>query len=221
MKAFGYVRVSTQGQASEGVSLDAQASRLAAWATANAFDLAEVFTDAGISGKRATNRPALTRALDAVCAAKGVLVVYSLSRLARSTKDAIAIVERLNRSGADLVSLTERIDTTTAAGKMIFTVFAAFAQFESDLASERTKGALAHMKSQGLRIGQIPFGSDLAADGVSLVPNASEQATLADLRAMRANGWTYQRIADELNRRGISTKTNRVWSWQTIRNLAA
>src|SRR5689334_15854067 len=99
MKAIGYVRVSTEEQANEGVSLEAQQARIAAWCLANDFELVELFIDAGLSGKRADNRPALHTAIDAACRSKAVLVVYSLSRLARSTRDTLAIAERLDKAG--------------------------------------------------------------------------------------------------------------------------
>ena len=98
-KAVGYVRVSTTEQAREGVSLDAQRARIAAWCAANGYELMALHADEGVSGKRATNRPALQAALDAACASKGALVVYSLSRLARSTKDALSISDRLGKAG--------------------------------------------------------------------------------------------------------------------------
>lgn len=215
--AILYVRVSTSGQALEGVSLEAQEARARSWATANGYEVAAVFTDAGISGKRAENRDGLQRGLAAVCAARGALVVYSLSRLARSTKDAIAIAERLERAGADLVSLTEKIDTTSASGKMVFRMLAVLAEFERDLVSERTKTAMRHKKAQGERVGQVPFGYQLAADGVHLEQAPAEQAVLADLATMRTAGWTWERIAAELNARGIGTKNGRTWTWQTAR----
>jgi len=62
--AIGYVRVSTAGQADDGVSLDVQRERIAAWCLANGYELGDVFVDAGISGKRADNRPALLDALN-------------------------------------------------------------------------------------------------------------------------------------------------------------
>ena len=119
MKTIGYVRVSTSGQAQDGVSLSAQEAKIRAWSELNGADDVVIFTDAGLSGKRADNRPALQDALRTV--GKGdALVVYSLSRLARSTKDTISIAETLDKRGADLLSLSEKIDTTTAAGKMVF-----------------------------------------------------------------------------------------------------
>ncbi len=224
MKAFAYTRCSTAGQANEGVTLEAQKDRAAAWCTASGHELAEVFTDAGISGKKASNRPALQAALDAVCqTAKreggAALVVYSLSRLARSTKDALAIAERLRKAGADLISLSERIDTGGAAGKLFYTVFAAFAEFERDVIAERTKTALAFKKANGERVGQVPFGFDLAADGVRLIPNAAEQATLADLRTMRAARWTWERISAELNARGLFNKSGSRWTLHNARKV--
>src|SRR3954454_24039305 len=132
MRAVAYIRVSTTDQATDGVSLDAQRARIGAWCLSNGAELAEgdIHVDAGISGKRADNRPSLVAALEGVCRSGGVLVVYSLSRLARSTKDTIAIAERLDRAGADLASLSEKIDTTTAAGKMLFRLMAVLAEFE-------------------------------------------------------------------------------------------
>ena len=138
MNAIGYIRVSTVGQAVEGVSLEAQRDKITAWCAANDAELAGVFVDAGISGKRSDNRPQLQAALEAVSAGS-VLVVYSLSRLARSTKDTISISERIEKSGADLVSINEKLDTSSAAGKMLFRLMAVLAEFESDQISERTR----------------------------------------------------------------------------------
>lgn len=219
--AILYLRVSTIGQATEGVSLDAQKTKAQAWAMLNGYSVAGAYTDAGVSGKRASNRDGLQKALDAVCGVRGALVVYSLSRLARSTADALAIAARLEKAGADLVSLTERIDTTTAAGKMVFRMLAVLAEFERDLVSERTTAALAHKAAQGERVGQIPMGSRLAADGVHLERDAAELATLEDLRAMRASGLSWQAIADALNGRGVSTKKGKAWTWQTARLAGA
>ena len=119
-KAVGYVRVSTEGQATEGVSLEAQKGRIEAWCSANGYTLAAMHVDAGLSGKRADNRPGLQAALADVCKSGGVLVVYSLSRLARSVPDAFRISERLAKRGADLVSLSESIDTTSAMGRAFY-----------------------------------------------------------------------------------------------------
>ncbi len=220
MKAIGYARVSTDGQATDGVSLDAQRGRIKAWCEANGYVLIGVQVDAGLSGCRADNRPALQAALSETCKHKAALIVYSLSRLARSTKDAIAISERLARHGADLVSLSERIDTTTAAGKMVFRMLAVLAEFERDQVAERTKGALSHMRSEGKRIsGRLPYGYNLALDGQNLLPNPQEQEGLRTILALKTAGLGTRRIATALSQRGVPTKTGSTWSPQTIRAI--
>ncbi len=196
--AVAYVRVSTEDQATEGVSIDAQRAKLEAWCLANDNELLEMFVDAGLSGGRADNRPGLQAAIAKACATGSALVVYSLSRLARSTKDTIAIGEQLDKAGADLVSLSEKIDTTSAAGKMIFRMLAVMAEFEKDQISERTTMALRHKKSRGQRVGTIPYGFDLAPDGKTLLQNASEQKVIAEIRRLREIGYTYRDIAAEL-----------------------
>lgn len=95
MKAIGYARVSTDGQVADGVSLDAQQTRLRAWCEANDYSLIGLHVNAGLSGYRCDNRSGLQTALSDVCKEQSALIVYSLSRLARSTKYAIAISERL------------------------------------------------------------------------------------------------------------------------------
>lgn len=217
MQAIGYVRVSTEGQVKEGVSLDAQQARIAAWCTANGYTLGPVHADAGLSGGRVDNRPALQTALTEVCRLKGALVVYSLSRLARSTKDAILISERLAKSGADLVSLTERIDTTSAAGKLFFRLMAVLNEFERDQISERTRGALVHLRNQGKRVsGYIPYGFDLGPDGRSLIPNPHEQGGIRTMYELRAQGLSLRQIAAQLAKAEIQTKTGAHWSPQAI-----
>ena len=97
--AIVYARVSTAGQATEGVSLDMQEEKACHWAKANGYPVEGIFIDRGISGRKMENRPELLNALNAVCNCSGVLVVYSLSRLARSTAETILIADRLNTDG--------------------------------------------------------------------------------------------------------------------------
>jgi DNA invertase Pin-like site-specific DNA recombinase len=213
-----YLRVSTAGQAAEGVSLEAQEARARAWAGGQGYEVSGVHVDAGVSGSKASNRPGLQAAIEQASATSGALVVYSLSRLARSTKDAISIAERLEKSGADLVSLTESIDTTSAAGKMVFRLLAVLAEFERDLVSERTSAALAYKKAKGERVGKLPYGFRLAPDGVHLEEDGEEQAILLELTSLRSAGLYWREIAAELNQRGVKTKEGRPWSIRTARH---
>ncbi len=210
--AIGYVRVSTDEQAREGVSLEAQRAKVVAYCGLHGVALAQTYADEGLSGKRADNRPGLQRAIAHACESHGVLMVYSLSRLARSTRDAIDIAERLAKSGADLVSITEKIDTTTSMGRFFFTTIAALAQLERDQISERTCMALAHKRSKRQRVsGHIPYGSRLADDGVNLLDEPQEQRAVEVIRRLRAAGGTTREIEKELQRLGLRPRNG--WHW--------
>jgi len=218
--AIGYIRVSTEGQAQDGVSLDAQRAKIEAWASLNDYDLIAVHVDAGISGKGMDNRPGLQAAL-ADCRKGSALVVYSLSRLARSTKDTILISERLAKSGADLVSLSERIDTTSAAGKMVFRLMAVMAEFERDQISERTVTAMQFKKGKGELVGAVPYGFALSDDGVKLVENAVEQAVIVQAKELRASGLSLGKVATELDRRGLVSRNGKPFQATQVMRMVA
>lgn len=218
--AIGYVRVSTEGQATEGISLEAQQAKIRAWCDVNDYELQGIEVDAGLSGGRADNRPALQKALERACDLKGTaLVVYSLSRLARSTKDTIEIADRLDKAGADLVSLSEKIDTTSAAGRMVFRVLAVLAEFERDQISERTSLALQYKRSKKERVGRVPYGFDLAEDGVKLLENAAEQAIIARIGELRRAGSSYRDIAGALNDSTIRAKAGGRWHAKVVMEI--
>jgi site-specific DNA recombinase len=219
MRAIGYIRVSTQGQAEDGVSLDAQESKIRAWAELNDADVL-IFRDEGISGKRADNRPGLQAALETI--GKGdALLVYSLSRLSRSTKDAIMLSETLQKKDADLVSLSEKIDTTSAAGKMVFRMLAVLSEFERDQVSDRTRFALAHKKANNEKTGgALPFGSELASDGKHLAVNEREREAVGIILELNTRGYSLRAICRELEIRGIETKTGKSkWNPKTISKI--
>lgn len=88
---------------------------------------------------------------------------------------------------------------------------------ERNLTRERTRSALAVKKANGQRVGTVPYGFDLADDGITLTENLAEQAVIADIRSMRAGGTTLEAIADALTERGVLTKTGKSrWSYQAV-----
>lgn len=219
MKAVAYCRVSTASQSEEGVSLDMQRDRIAAWCVGNGYDLDAVFIET-MSGARAANRPELQRALVHASKVRGVLVVYSLSRLARSVRDTLDIAERLERAQANLASLTERIDTNSALGKMVFRLLSTLNEFERDQLAERTESAMAHLRRAGRRIShKIPFGYQLAGDGATLVPDAPEQHVLVQMRLWRSESVSLGGIAARLAAAGVCTKEGGRWHPSTVKAI--
>ncbi len=225
-RAVGYVRVSTEEQAREGSSLDAQRARIASWCELNGYELVAVHADEGLSGKRADTRPGLQAAL--VDAAGGAaLVVYSLSRVSRSTRDMLTIAEQLERAGADLVSLTERIDTTGAAGRMVFRMLAVLNEFERDVIAERTSATLQHKKRSGKAVSRAPRGLRLVreADGRNAVLERDADSDglrlVGRARELRQGGLSFARIAEQLMAEGFRPERGRRFYDSTVRYMLA
>ena len=214
-KAIGYIRVSTQKQADEGVSLDAQRAKIEAWCLANDYDLTNVFCDEGISGTKSDRDGVLAAMAEA---GKGTaLVVYSLSRLTRSTTDLITFAEQVEKQGADLISLSEKIDTTTAAGKMVFRMMGVLNEFERDQVSERTKAALAHKKANNQVYNHTPYG--YSRNGENLQKDDAEAAVAAQAVKLYQSGQTMRAIARHLNDLGIPTKLGKLWQPMQVSRL--
>ncbi len=138
----GYARVSTDDQ-----RMDLQKDALIQ-AGVDPVRIYEEF----VSGVR-TRRPQLEECLKSL--RKGdMLLVWRLDRLGRSVPELIRILEDLKERGVEFRSLTESIDTSSAVGKMIFHMLAAFAEFERNLISERTKAGLKAARARGHRGGR-------------------------------------------------------------------
>jgi len=217
-RAIGYVRVSTEDQAKEGVSLDNQRRKIELYAEMNDLDLIAIESDEGISAKN-LNRPGVKRVLDMIHKKKvDCIIIYKLDRMFRNTVDALNTSQILDRQGIALHSINERLDTKSAVGKFFFSLMASLAEMERNIISERTADALAGKKANGERVGEIPLGYDLV-DG-RLVDNENEQAVIHHINELRAEGLSYRTIADRLTMDGIATKKglNR-WNYQTVRNI--
>ena len=218
MKAIGYTRCSTNEQADSGLGLEAQAERIRAYCAMRGSELLDLITDAGVSGgKPLASREGGQRLLTAIRERKAdAVVMLKLDRMFRNAGDCLTTVERWEKAGVALhvVDLGgNAIDTTSAAGRFMLTVLAGAAEMERNLTRERTRSAMAVKRGNGQRIGTVPYGYDLAADGTTLIPNESEQAVIADIRAWRSLGWTLERIADALTARSVPTKTGKSERW--------
>ena len=216
-QAVAYVRVSTPGQRDEGVSLDAQRAKITAWCAVMGYELVATYADEGISGHSMDKRPGLQQAIDDACTRGGVLVVYSLSRLARNTRETLELGETFAQAGADIVRLSENIDTTSAAGKMVFRMLAVLAEFERDQIAERTAMGMAYKRSQGHRVSRhLPYGQQLSADGLHLEPQAAEQAVIAVVKALHAAGLSTRTIATRLAEQGMLSRKGTMFAPSAI-----
>ena len=151
---FGYARVSTEQQC-----LDRQLDML------KKYGVDKIYNEKMTGTKR--NRPELEKLMERLTEGDTV-VVESLSRLGRSTKDLIWLMETFNSKGVNLVSLKESIDTTSSTGKLLFTLMSALAQFERDVLADRTREGLAAAKARGRKGGRPPANSESVKRAVKL-----------------------------------------------------
>ena len=177
---IGYARVSTQEQ-----NLDRQLDGLRARGCERIYQ-------EKMTGTKA-ERPEFQKMLDALRPGD-TLVTDSFSRLSRSTKDLLALVDRLNAQGVNLISIKEQLDTTTATGKMMLTMLSALSQFERDLIAERTVDGLKAARARGRMGGRPKAGSE----------KAKEQA----IALYKANTLTNKEIAETVK---VSTATLSRW----------
>ena len=152
---LGYARVSTHDQ-----HPDAQRDRLM---EAGAL---RVFTDI-ISGKR-FDRPALAELIDHARPGDRLCIIR-LDRLGRSLRELLETVDDLKARGIHLLSLEERLDTSSAAGELVFHVFGAIAHFERRLISERTRDGIAAARKRGRTPGRPPLDPDTVSAAQKLI----------------------------------------------------
>jgi len=207
-----YLRVSTQEQAREGISLAAQEAKLRAYCELRGLRVVEVVTDAGVSGgKPMYSRAGGQRILDLVkrCAVAHV-IAYKLDRLFRDCADCLTVTTAWDKKAIalHLVDLGgQTLDTSSAMGRFFLTVMAGAAELERNLICERTSEAMSYVKSQGLKTGgDVPYGYVVAVDGKTLVAAEAEQALLTAIREARERGLSQRAIVAELAQKGFTTR---------------
>lgn len=218
MKAIGYIRVSTDEQAREGISLDNQRAKIEAYCMINDLSLVEIIEDAGKSGKdlkregiQAVIQKIKRHEIDAV-------IVYKLDRLSRKVKDTLSIMDLIDKKEIAFHSIMEKIDTKTATGRFFVNIVASMSQWERDTISERTKDALQLKVTRNERAGQIPYGYRLAPDGNTLIENEKEQEAIRLIKELHGKGYNYLAICRELTRKGYQPLGSH-WYAQSIKNI--
>ena len=157
-RAALYMRVSTVDQRPEN-----QLNELRHFAGQRGFQIAEEYTDHGVSGTK-SRRPALDKMLnDAHKRRFDVVVVWACDRLARSTKHFLQVLDELNELGVQFLSQREAIDTEGPLGRAIVVIVSAVAELERSLIVERVRAGMRRAKLDGRRIGRVPLDVDHAA----------------------------------------------------------
>lgn len=198
---IGYLRVSTEEQASSGLGLDAQRETIQRYADAQGWDIVW-YEDAGLSAK-SMDRPALQDALARLHLRKrdvDGLVVAKLDRLSRSVVDFSGVLELARARKWALVAIDLGVDTSTPTGELVANVMMSVAQWERRVIGERTSNAMQAAKRAGKHMGRV-----------SVLPQATGERLLA-LRTTH----TLAATAAQLNAEGLTTATGTMWTVGTV-----
>jgi DNA invertase Pin-like site-specific DNA recombinase len=218
-KAVCYIRVSTEEQSREGVSLSSQDERLRAYCRMAGLDLVEVIREEGVSAsKKLSTRPGGQDLLKLISQEKiRHVVALKLDRLFRDAEDALHQTKEWDKAGIALHLVDmggQTINTAAAMGRFFLNMMAGFAELERNLIAERTATALNYKKNHLQVYSPVPLG--YTRKGNELVENQEELSTVAKIMDMRAQGMSYGKIADIFNKQGIASKTGSKWYASTV-----
>jgi len=190
-----YARVST---VNHGQDVGLQTRELRQFAEARAWTVAGEYVDAGVSGAK-DSRPELNRLMaDAHKRRFDVVCVWRFDRFARSDSHLLRALETFKALGIDFVSFSEQMDTSTPAGKMVFTVLGAVAELERSLTVERVRAGLRNARAKGKTLGR----PRVTVDAVKIA-------------ALRSQGISWAKIGEEL---GLGEGTVRRSTQASARN---
>lgn len=213
--------MSSQEQATEGVSLDAQRARIRNWAEATEATLLDVVEDGAVSGTSPlTDREGGARIaalLDQRKPEADAVVITRLDRLGRNAAETLGHLRSFASGRVGLVSITDRLDLTTASGRAMAAMSAVFAELERELIGQRTAEALARLRAEGKVFGAVPYG--WVRSGDQLVPDTDEQRVRKEIVELRESRCSFREIAAWLDGEGIPAKRGGRWSPMSVRSV--
>jgi site-specific DNA recombinase len=203
MRTAIYLRVSTDEQAEEGFSLDAQERMCRMAAEIRGWTVVELYRDDGYSG-RSDDRPALQRLVKDLRSGKAnAVIVHKLDRLARNLHLMLGLVKGWNKDGIAFLSVSEQMDFSTPMGIVVLQILGAIAEWYSNNLAQETKKGLTEKARQGGWVGSVPYGYRLV-DGALVVVDEERQAVIAIFELYATGQYSYSEIADWLNARSFT-----------------
>ncbi len=211
MKNAGlYVRVSTERQAQEGYSIAAQKKNLTKFANDNNFNIYDIYSDEGISGKNVEGRPEVRRLIKDIENGKiDVVLIQKFDRLTRNITDTEEFIQLFQKYDVDIWSISDgKVNISDSNGKFLTLLRGLFAQHEREQTSERIKVALKQKVEQGYTLccGCLPYGYNREKGNKVIVINKKEAGVVKRIYQMYIDNMSLSAIARKLNMEGIPTK---------------
>ncbi len=197
LKVAIYARVSTEEQAKEGLSIDAQIDKCKSFCNARDWKIFKIYKDAGYSAG-SLNRPALELLMrDANEQKFDIILVYKIDRFSRNLKDLIMILDELKQKHINFTSVTEQIDTTSAMGEAFFQIIGVFAQLERGMVRERVELSFDRKIKFGEYLARAPFG--YVYQNKKLVIDKENADKVKEIFEMWARDINYKEISKKFN----------------------
>jgi len=217
IRAAIYTRVSTEEQAKEGFSLDAQLDKLRSYCKARDWIVAGEYVDDGYSGRK-TKRPAYMKMLEEMDKWDALLVI-KMDRIHRNQKNFMFMMEHLNKNKKEFVSMSESFDTSTAIGRFVMNIIQGIAQLESEQIGERVYiGMEQKAKINGGVLGfNIPYGYDYM-DG-KLNVNQKEALVIKNIYSWYLDHKSMGEIVTMLNDAKVPTKNQGLWAKKMVSTI--
>lgn len=217
-----YQRVSTDDQAREGVSLDAQRQACRHLAAAGGHTIAEDLIDPGFSAKN-LKRPAIQRLLELVRGQQiGGVVVYKLDRLTRSMRDLLDLLALFEQHGVALISVSERLDTSSPMGRFVIGLIGLVAEWERETIAERVTVGMRHRMAQGGYVGgRVPAGLRVVGEPGkrALEVDPVQGPIVARLWPMIAQGGFLRQCGDYLQRSHVPCQGRDGWTINAVHKI--
>ncbi|MCL2500463.1 MAG: recombinase family protein [Defluviitaleaceae bacterium] len=218
-----YVRVSTDEQAQEGFSIRAQVEKLKSYALLKEWDIFDIYSDEGISGKNIEERPAINRLINDINEGNvNNVLVYKVDRLTRSTKNLLELVELFEECNCAFNSLTESIDTDTPSGRMFLKIIGIFAEFERENITMRSRLGRERKVKEGYTLASwsVSYGYTRIKGQKIQIIHPGEAEVVKEIFSMFLDkNVSMNKIAIMLNKRKIPTKMMSQWNSSTVRQI--
>lgn len=198
----GYVRVSTDMQVQEGISIDIQKKRLQMFCESKDWKLVEIYTDEGISGKD-MERSGLKSLLTDISKDE-ILLVTDVSRFSRSTGDAITMIKWLQDKGVSFVAIVGDIDLSTPMGRCLFRMLVSFYELERETLSANVSTTMQMLSKEGKLRPRPPFGYKFVGKDCDYVEVPEQQEIINQIKMLYSNGVNLTKICEILNNNGLN-----------------
>ena len=205
--AKGYIRVSTEMQKEEGISLETQVKLIQRHCDYKNFELVKIYEDAGISGKNIIDRPGLQDLISSLQRGDS-LIICTLCRLSRDTRNLLNLIDHFKIKGVNFICLEPELDTSTPIGMAVLTILSVMKQLERETISKNVSINMQRLSQENKLRSRAPFGYRFVSKNLDFESIPEQQEVIEIIIHNHCFGHTPSKIATILNESGYGQTLN-------------